>query len=204
MGNLDFIKILILDDEEHARDSISILLNRYLKIPFEVQEASTAAEAIDILQTESFDLVFLDVHLEKETSFEIFSRIDEIDFKVIFITGHDEYAVRAFRFNATDYILKPINPLEFKEAIEKLEYIHPLETKEVQKLKNDIRSEDINKLILKDINTIYFVDIEDIQYCTSDRNYTTFILSNGEEITISKTMKEYEKLLKSINFFRTH
>lgn len=201
---MESVSVLILDDESHARESISALLNRYLQMPFTTLEAANVDDAVTILREEQIDIAFFDVHLGDRISFEIFSRLHQVDFKVIFVTAHDEYAIRAFRFNASDYLLKPINPLEFQEALRKLDAIKPLNPDEVNKLENDIRTDRIHKIILRDISAIYFVDVADIQYCSSEKNYTTFILNTGEEITISKTIKEYETILKSLSFFRTH
>lgn len=198
------MNILILDDELHARISIKSYLVRFLNIEYRVFEAGDIPRAITIANEHKIDLAFLDVNLNQGTSFDFLAQLEEITFKIIFISGHDEYAVKAFRFNAVDYILKPIEPREFEEAMEKVTTASPISTQQLDKLTSDIHANTIEKIVLKDIHSVYFVAIKDIIYCQSENNYTSFFLRDGGEITISKTLKGYENMLRPAGFFRTH
>ncbi|MEO9871505.1 LytR/AlgR family response regulator transcription factor [Ekhidna sp.] len=198
------MNILILDDELHARLSVKSYLDRFMDSEYTVREASDINEAITITKEFHPDLAFLDINLEGGTSFDFLSHFEEINFKIIFVTGHNEYAVKAFRFNALDYILKPIEPREFEEALEKAIEASPISSGQLDKLTEDIHSDSIEKIVLKDINSVYFVAINDIIYCQSENNYTSFFFLDGSEITISKTLKGYENILRPLGFFRTH
>ncbi|MEO1254963.1 MAG: LytTR family DNA-binding domain-containing protein [Bacteroidota bacterium] len=198
------MNILILDDESHARISVKSYLERFLDTEYTVWEAVDISEALDATKEAEIDLAFLDIHLNSGTSFDFLAHFEEISFKIIFISGHDEYAIKAFRFNAVDYILKPIAPREFEEAIEKIMEAIPLSVGQLDSLTADINADVIEKIVLKDLQSVYFVPIKDIIYCQSENNYTTFLLLDGSEITISKTLKGYEDMLRPLHFFRTH
>ncbi len=198
------MNILILDDESHARVSVKSYLNRFMGVDYSFWEADNIEDAVKITENQPVDLAFLDIHLGQGTSFDFLARFDQIPFKIIFISGHNEYAVKAFRFNAVDYILKPIEPREFEEALEKAKDALPLSNQLLDKLTADMTSDDIPKIVLRDIQSVYFVEVKEIVYCQSENNYTTFFLRDGSQITISKTLKGYETLLRPSGFFRTH
>lgn len=201
---MESIGILVLDDEKYARQSIISLLNEYLNEDFRLYEAASIEEAYTLLSTIKIDLAFLDIALREGTSFDLLIRLKEIPFKIVFISGHDEYAVRAFRFNAVDYLLKPIYPDEFIVALERVQEIIPLSASGLEKLGNDMKSEKIDSIVLKSVSSIHVVKINDINYCKSDGNYTTFYLDDDKTITIAKPIKDYEKMLRGANFFRAH
>lgn len=201
---MERMNILILDDERNAREYITQKLNERLRVPFVIYEAEGVKEALEILSDTKISLALLDVRLNNETSFDLLSQLKSIDFKVIFISGHDEYAVKAFRYNAVDYLQKPIDPYDFDEALNRLDDISPLKMDEVLKLTSDMHSKFINKIVLRDMNEIYFVKISDIEYCVADGSYTKFIINGSKNITISIPIREYEKILIHEGFFRIH
>ncbi|MEM9337168.1 MAG: LytTR family DNA-binding domain-containing protein [Bacteroidota bacterium] len=198
------MNILILDDEKHARDAVRSLLASYYKLPYEVLEASNIEEALQLIENQEIALAFLDVKLKGATTFDFLIRLPVINFKIVFISGHDEYAIRAFRFNAIDYLLKPIYPLEFQEALEKIDSSTPLSAMQLTKLNKDVHAEKIENIVLKDMTSVHILPVSDLYYCKSDGNYTTFFLEDNSSITIAKPIKEYEKLLRGTHFFRTH
>ena len=198
------MNILILDDESHARISVKSYLNRFLDSDYSFWEAETIDQALTIAEEHPIDLAFLDIHLSQGTSFDFLAHFEKIPFRIIFIPGHNDYALKAFRFNAVDYILKPIEPREFEEALEKAKEAIPMSTQLLDKLTSDMASDEIPKIVLRDIHSVYFVEVQEIIYCQSDNNYTTFFLKDGSHITISKTLKGYESLLRPLGFFRTH
>jgi len=199
------MRVFLLDDESNALKTVKAYLNKTSLKGAAIKEASTIDEAIEVLSTFSADLALLDINLAGGTSFDLLSRLDKIDFKIIFITAYDEYAVKAFKFNAIDYILKPINPLEFNAAIEKvLESGQSVNKDQLKQFNETISTGSTNKLILKDNKAMHFVRISDIVQCKSESNYTLFSLVDGSEIIISKTLAEYEELLRGKGFFRSH
>lgn len=150
------------------------------------------------------DLILLDINLPDGTGFDLLKKFDRIDFRIIFITAHEEYAVRAFRFSAMDYILKPVAASDLLQAVEKAgETIRNEKTEE--KFKAFLANlEKINKIVLRTAESIHIINLENIVRCESDVNYTTFYLANGEKLLVSKTLKEYDEMLGPSGFFRTH
>ena len=204
------MKVLLLDDEINARETIKAYLKRFPAVDFEIREAEDIKEAY--IQFKDFrpDLALLDINLRQGTSFDFLSLIglDEVDFKVIFISAFDSYAVKAFKFNAIDYILKPVNPIEFNQAIQKATHLTEdlISKAQLQNLQHNLADHHRNfdKIVLRDQQQIQLVRTQDIVYCRSENNYTVFHMVDGTELVISKTLKEYEDLLKKKHFFRTH
>ena len=199
------MKIFLLDDEESARETIKSFLYKSDIQSLVIKEADSVESALEVLRSYQPDLSILDINLGAATSFDLLSRLDEIKFKIIFVSAYDAYAIKAFKFNALDYILKPINPIEFNAAIDKVMTSESHTSREqLDQLNKSLDSKEIDKLILRDSQTIHFLDIVDIIQCKSESNYTVFCTMDGSEITISKTLGEYEPILKEKNFFRSH
>jgi len=199
---------IIIDDEEKARTNLSNLLKDYCQNVEVLDSVGSVKDAVDAVNTGNPDLIFLDVKMQGETGFDFLQQIDEINFEIIFVTAFDQYATKAFKFCAIDYLLKPININELKDAVEKVEKKKEKEfdkdkvTNLLENLKN--KDEGINKLALSTLEGLTFVQLSDIIRCESSDNYTMFFLVNGERIMVSKTIKHFEELLSSHNFLRTH
>jgi len=141
------------------------------------------------------------------SGFDLLQKLKPIDFKVIFVTGHEDFAIRAFRFSAIDYLLKPLNPTDLIEAVKKAEqWVSKdlFDTKLANLFTNLERPKNLQKLVLKTADKIYSVNIQDIVSCESDKNYTTFTFVNAPKLIVSNNLKEYETMLTPHNFFRTH
>jgi two-component system, LytTR family, response regulator len=202
------IKAVIIDDEEKARGAIKNTIRFNCPHVQVIGEADSVSTGIEVIKKTSPDLVLLDVQIKEGTGFDILNHFQTIPFKIVFISGYDQYAVQAFKFCALDYILKPIDPDEFKTAVEKVE--DALDKENIKlKLKAylsniNTSSKDLKKLVLKTSDSIYLVDIEDIIRCEADKNYTYLFLKDNRKITVAKTLKEYEELLHQYGFFRLH
>lgn len=203
------IRAIIIDDEVNSRDSISQTLKLYCPEVNVVAHGEGVQSGIEAIDLYSPDLVFLDIKMQDGTGFDLLKKIDDIQFKVIFITAYEEYAIKAFKFNALDYLTKPIDPDELKNAIDKVMAALGQDTFG-ERLKNLLGSmskgsaNQKKKIMLRTSDTVHVVDIERIIRCESDRNYTTFHLEDGEKIFIAKSMREFEDLLIGYNFFRVH
>jgi two-component system LytT family response regulator len=141
------------------------------------------------------------------TGFDLLQRLKPFDFKVIFITGYEDFAIRAFRFSAIDYLLKPLRAADLVEAVDKAEQSlnnEVLELKLNNLFANLERPKNLQKLVLKTLDKIYSVNIQEIVNCEADKNYTTFNFINAPKLVVSTNLKEYETLLGPYNFFRTH
>jgi len=205
---MDKIKVVVVDDEQFARQSIiTILVSKFNNIDV-VGEAESVKDAVDIIKGKKPDLVFLDIDLTDGSGFDVVNFLKPISFQIIFVTAHQEYAIKAIKFSALDYILKPVSSFELEAAVNRL-----LEdrTSENQQFKLDAfthnmqeTSTDKKKIVLKTSDSIHIIKVIDIRRCEADNNYTTFYIANGERIIVSKGLKEYDELLSGYGFFRVH
>lgn len=201
------LRAIVIDDIEKIRkDNIAIIKSACPGISI-IGQADSVASGIKLIKQVAPDLVFLDVEMPDGTGFDLLQKLSSINFKVIFITGYEDFAIRAFRFSAIDYLLKPLDSKELVDAVKKVE---DSMSKEVLDMKlhnlfsNLERPKNLQKLILKTADKIYSVNIQDIINCESDKNYTTFHFINAPKLVVSTNLKEYETLLSPHNFFRTH
>ncbi|NMH28639.1 LytR/AlgR family response regulator transcription factor [Flavobacterium silvaticum] len=201
------LRAVIIDDIENIRkDNIAMIKANCPNVSI-IGQAESVESGIKLIKQLSPDLVFLDVEMPDGTGFDLLQKVKPIDFKVIFITGYEDFAIRAFRFSAIDYLLKPLDPKELEEAVKKAEESSNKEifdTKLSNLFANIERPKNLQKLILKTADRIYSVNIQDIVSCESDKNYTTFNFINAPKLIVSTNLKEYEMLLSPHNFFRTH
>ncbi|MBC8488466.1 MAG: response regulator transcription factor [Bacteroidetes bacterium] len=198
------ISVVVIDDEPKARETIINILQlspTKLKI---AGQADDVKSGFDVINTQNPDLVLLDINLPDGTGFDLLKKFEKINFKVIFITAHEEYAIIAFKFSALDYILKPVASGELLQSVEKAsESIHKEETE--LKLSAFLSNLDkIRKIVLKTAESIHIVNVKDIIHCEADGNYTNFYIDNGEKLMVSKTLKDYTEMLEQAGFFRTH
>lgn len=200
--------ILIIDNEPGIRNTLSELIKQ-IGFPFSrIVEASGVKDGIQRIQTENPDIVFLDIEMEDGTGFDLMKQLPAPKFQLIFVTAHNQYAVDAFKFSAIDYLLKPVDPDELKISLDKA--ATNIESKSL-KDQIDILLQQIagkpdkdRRIVLKDIENIYFVKVSEILYCMADGTYTRFYLQSAKEILVSKNLKEYETLLEPLGFLRTH
>ncbi len=201
------LRAVIIDDIDTIRKKNSELIKIHCPNIVITAEANSVETGAAIIKQYLPDIVFLDVEMPDGTGFDLLKKIDTINFKVIFITGFEDFAIRAFRASAIDYLLKPLNPIDLVEAVKKAEKSID---KDVFDLKystlfsNLERSKKLQKIILKTSEKIFSINIQDIIRCESEKNYTTFYLLNGVKILVSTTLKEYETLLCETGFFRPH
>lgn len=202
------IKAVIVDDIENSRITLADDLKNYCKDIFIVGEADSVANGIQLIKMTKPEIVFLDIELQDGTGFDILEKLDKIDFKIIFITGNDSYGIKAIKFSAIDYLLKPVDPDDLVLAIEKFkqtENRNDLKTN-VDYLLENIKSikPKFNRLALNSADKVNMTNIEDIIRCEAQSNYTMFYLKNGSHILVSKSLKEYENLLEEYSFIRVH
>ncbi|ESU20527.1 hypothetical protein FCR2A7T_08330 [Flavobacterium cauense R2A-7] len=201
------LRAVIIDDIENIRKKNSTMIKMNCPSVTLIGEADSVESGVKLIKQLSPDLVFLDVEMPDGTGFDLLQKLKPFSFKVIFITGYEDFAVKAFRFSAIDYLLKPLDPDDLVEAVKKAESSL---SKEVFDMKlsnlfaNLERPKNLQNLILKTADRIYSVNIQDIVNCESDKNYTTFHFINAPKLIVSTNLKEYETLLTPHNFFRTH
>lgn len=202
------IKAFIVDDDPGIRDSNKHLLNEYFPDIELVGEADSVERASALIPQLQPHLVLLDIEIKGGTGFQLLQKLTPYAFKVVFITAFNEFALKAIKFHALDYILKPVNATEFKLAIESaLELIE----KDMQQqehtayfLNNVQQKKNPQKLTLRTTEALHLVEISDILFAKSDNSYTTFYLECGDKIMVSRSISFYEELLSDIDFFRPH
>lgn len=205
---MEKLKILIIDDELPVQQMLQKVVAEFCINVEIVGTADNIKKALAVIHEFRPDLLLLDINLPDGNGFELLERIEGTVPKTIFITAYDEYAIKAFRISAVDYILKPINIDDLVAAIEKCRDQTERESLSdklkilVQNL-NDTRNDD-KKIVLKTQESIYIVKVADIIRCESDHNYTEFYLTDGRKLLVSKTLKDFETMLDGYGFFRTH
>lgn len=202
------MKIIIIDDEDRARKSIADLLRLSDENATVIAEAQDVRSGIDAIKKHKPDLVLLDINMPDGTGFDLLKSFEQIDFKIIFITAYEEYAIQAFEFSAIDYLLKPIDPAKLEEALAKARLA--VEQENINLKLNALFLNLSNagagskKLILKTAESIYVVSTRDIVRCESDCGYTQFFMQDGKKILVSRNLKDYEDLLNGFGFYRIH
>lgn len=201
------IKAILIDDETHCRETLAIKLEKYCPEVHLLAQCNSGAEGIQAIARHQPDVVFLDVEMPEMNGFEMLGQLSSISFEVIFTTGYDAYAIKAIRFSALDYLLKPIDKDELKKAMAKLQHKikHNLTDQLyilLQKMGN--KQAPLQKIALPTFEGFELVSIDNILHCESDSNYTHILLRNGNKLLISRTLKEIEELLEGYPFLRIH
>lgn len=206
------IRVFIADDEYQSRLVISKLLSRYFTGLQVVGQAGTVSEAVESIPQLQPQIVFLDVRMQHETGFDVLDRLPQTDFEVIFTTAYEEYAIKAIRYSAIDYLIKPIDPIELQTAVQraidniKKQQSHTPEQVMLlhQHLGGNPTQKFNNKIAVPTPDGLLFIHTNDIIYCQGQNNYTEIYIANGKVVTSSYTLKIYEDMLAGQYFFRVH
>lgn len=206
------LKAVIIDDIEQARNTLKKDIAAYCPGLNVTGEADGVVNGAKLLSKEKPDVIFLDIQMQDGSGFDLLEIIKGTDIKVIFVTAYDAYAIKALRYSAVDYLLKPIDPDELKSACEKLSEKKISEAKSLELLSENIKgkTKTHNKLALHTQEKIFVVNINDILRCESNVNYTEFYFlpdaggKTPKRLLVTKTLKEYEELLSDHGFFRVH
>lgn len=203
------IKALIIDDEAMACDMLEYLISKNVNSITSIKKATSAAEGLQLIHSFSPDIIFLDIQMPFMDGFELLGKIPKQFFSVIFTTAYNKYAIQAIRFSALDYLLKPVEPEELVQAVER--YVRQREEKmQVKELYLNFL-ENLNntdkkqfRLALASSSGLRLASPDEIIHCTGINNYTQFHLSDGTSMVVSKTIKEFGELLSDYGFMRTH
>ncbi len=201
------MNVTVVDDESSVRNAIIKLLSDEFPDVKVISSAGTLKSAYEAIMRQAPDLLFLDVELPDGNGFKLLKMISPVNFKVIFITGHQEYALDAIKVSALDYILKPFDNDELRIAVEKAREIinHDEQNLKLQALSENLRSKRILKrIILPTADNLHLVSVEDIVRAEADSNYTIFRLTEGRKIMVSRTIKEYDEMLSQSGMIRVH
>lgn len=200
------IKAIIIDDIEQARLTFRKDLEIYAPDVAIIGEASGVIEGAKLLKRLQPDIVFLDIQMQDGSGFDLLDVLSDIRFKIIFITASDAHAIKAFRYAAIDYLMKPIDPDELISALDKYRKQHLNENAKYQLLNDSLKHHQRphERLALHSQDKIHIVNISEILRCESNVNYTCFYFTGGKKMLVTKTLKEFEDLLSDQGFFRVH
>lgn len=200
------LRLALIDDEPLSRQTLRIFLNDYCPQAQIVGEADSVLAGYKLLQSNELDAVLLDVQMGDGTGFDLLKKFPNPSFQVIFTTAFDEFAIKAFQFNAIDYLLKPIDVDELLRAVRKIvpSAENPEKDERISHLLTANERKEFEKIALSSSEGLHFLDLREIVRLESDANYTTFYIASGEKITVAKTLKNFDQLLPPDQFFRPH
>lgn len=203
---MDKLTTIIIDDEPRARETIKNMLMLYCPQLDVLGEAASVASGVELIKKIQPEVVFLDIQMPDGSGFDLLKQLETIDFSLVFVTAFDEYAIKAFKFSAVDYLLKPIDPDELIKSIERIKIHRKNDSIDLEMILHNLRDlkKENKKLVLKTAESIYVVGVTDIISCESSGNYTYFYFTNEKSILVSHTLKEYEEMLKEFSFLRVH
>lgn len=205
------LKALLVDDEVNNLESLQFLLHNDCEGVKVVAKAINAREAREWLAHHTVDVIFLDINMPGENGFQFLSSLASQDFKIVFVTAYNEYALQAIRASALDYILKPVSIEELQNAVEKVKRSvnSPVAAEQNQQLLahflQTVNKKNLpKKIALPQLGGISFIEVDDMVSLQADSNYTIIHMNNMQKLVISKTLKEFEELLDQTQFSRIH
>ncbi|RFS24766.1 DNA-binding response regulator [Chitinophaga silvatica] len=206
------IKAIIVDDEQHCIDALQTMLQKKCPGVEVIGSAKSVKEAKELIDERAPDLVFLDVEMPYQNGFELLKQFEKVNFEVIFTTAYEQYALKAIKFNALDYLLKPFSIKELQDALDKSRDKKSNKVKEggqqspmdvfLQNMKTLQQSH--KKIALPTINGLVFMPVQNIVRCESTGNYTRIFFTDKKNLMVSRPLKEFEELLSDVDFFRVH
>jgi two-component system, LytTR family, response regulator len=200
------IKAVIVDDEPYSCEVLSALLQKYCP-EVSVEAVCYSSEvALTVLSSTNVQLLFLDIEMPHMNGFQLLEKLPRINFEVIFTTSYDQYAIKAFRFSALDYLLKPVDREELQAAVKKAsQRLQSPMPQQLEILLQKINSSNsVNRIALPTMEGLQLVPIHSIISCASSSNYTILHLKDKQKLTVSRTLKEIEEMLDDHNFLRVH
>lgn len=200
------IKAILIDDEKNALEVLEIQLTKHCPQVKILERCNGGKAGIDAIKKHQPDLVFLDIEMPHINGFDVLTATKNYSYKVIFTTAYNQFAIKAFKYSAIDYLLKPIDFEELKEAVAKISILenHATFEENLQKLMAQFQQPKQNRIALPVNNSLQFFDFDDIIRIESESNYSHIFLMDKRKITLSKTLKEVEEKFEGQNFFRIH
>lgn len=202
------ITAVLIDDDKHLRTGLKALLERYTNEIQIIGEAESVKTGVELLKSSNPQVIFLDIHLNDGTGFDILEKLGKTTAHIVFITAHEQYAVKAFKFSALDFILKPVDPEELQTTIIKIKEVVGKSSsfEHIDLLLENIRKkvDNFKRIALSTSDGIHLFEVSDIIRCEAKVNYTEFFIKNHKPLLISRTLKEYEELLTEHGFERIH
>jgi two-component system, LytTR family, response regulator len=202
------MKILLIDNEDDIRSILKEMILQINPTLHQIEEASGVESGLIKIQSFQPEVVFLDIEMDDGSGFDLLKKINSPTFQLIFTTAFNQYAIQAFKFSAIDYLMKPVDPIELSNSLNRA--IQNISQKDLRKqldvLMQQLPGKAVHdgQIVLKDLDATYFVKINDIMYCMAEGAYTQFFIRQSDPILVSKNLHSYEDLLTPSGFIRTH
>jgi len=201
------IKAVIVDDELNCVEMLEWLLKTYCPIVSVVGLCTSGEQGIEAINKYRPDVVFLDIEMPKMNGFDMLEKFEQLSFDVVFTTAYNKFAIKAFRYSALNYLLKPVDPEDLQTTIKKLEERKSAVGKDqlnllLENMKN--LSNPVQRIALSTGDGLIFVNTSEIMYCQAESNYTNVVLTNKNKILVAKTLKDIDETLSGKDFFRVH
>ena len=202
------LKAIIIDDEANSRNALRQKLLHHCPEVNIIAECENGEEGIKAIEANKPDIIFLDVEMPRMNGFTMLQQLKEHNFEIIFITAYDHYAIKAIRFSALDYLVKPVEVSDLKTAVEKAAHKRntPSSNMALETLLHNLmkKEKEQHRIAIPSMEGLQFVETSDIIYLEAHSNYSTFHLSDNKKITVAKTLKDFEELLPASIFLRIH
>lgn len=202
------IRCILVDDEKNALEMMEWLLKTYCPNVEIMAMCNSAEQGIDAIHKFKPDVVFLDIEMPRMNGFDMLEKFEKLFFDVVFCTAYDQFAIKAFKYSALNYLLKPVDPDDLKATVERIEERKAIPTKEqfellLQNINQPVKTTP-QRIALTTNDGMIFVPTSDIIYCEAESNYTKVVLSGGKKIVVSKVLKDIDEALSGTDFCRVH
>lgn len=201
---MKLLTTVIVDDEEDSVNLLRIQLQKYCPEIGEVFTFNSPLKALQEIELLKPDLVFLDIEMPELNGFQFLEKLMPLNFSVVFITAYNEFAIKAFRFSALDYLVKPIYVEDLMEAVKKAVNVGKPSEGQLDLFQRQMQLERVNKIAVSSLSGIVFINLDDILYVEASSNYSILVLLDGEKVIVSKTLKDVQEILENRHFFRIH
>jgi two-component system, LytTR family, response regulator len=198
------LRTVILDDEQDAVKLLQLQLEQHCPQVQVIGTYTSSALALGEIKTLKPDLVFLDVEMPVMNGFDLLANLQPISFQLIFVTAYNQFALKAFKFNALDFLVKPVDTKELVDAVVKAEKQVKPTPAQLSQLQKQLHGEPITKIAIPGQNGVTFIDLKEIVYSEASNNYSKIILSDGRRFVVSKTLKDVQEVLEEEHFLRVH
>ena len=202
------IRCVLIDDENNSLEMMEWLIKTYCpQVTIEAM-CNTSEKGIEAINKFKPDVVFLDIEMPHMNGFDMLEQFDKLSFDVVFCTAYDQFAIKAFKYSALNYLLKPVDPADLQETFRRLEEKKSSPSKEqiellLQNIRENIKPA-VQRIALTTGDGMIFAPVEHILYCEAESNYTSVVLNDGKKILVSKVLKDIDETLSGSGFYRIH
>jgi len=202
------IRCILIDDERNALEMMEWLIKTYCPEVEIVDMCTSAQQGIESINAHKPDVIFLDIEMPRMNGFDMLEQFDKLFFDVVFCTAYDQFAIKAFKYSALNYLLKPVDPEDLKVTVARIEERKSVPSKEqfellLQNINQPVKSTP-QRIALTTGDGMIFVPTTDIIYCEAESNYTSVVLANGKKVVVSKVLKDIDEALSGPDFCRVH